>query len=108
MAHVQVKTPFLYAFYTSDELGIFGHTFYIIYINLHYRTKFFFWRRNCCYEVNFRFPAECVVICHISIHLIHLRYVVHGENSRGVPNDRIEPKFPNMVEYDLGKTLETI
>ncbi len=27
------------------------------------------------------------MICHVSIHLIHLRYVVHSENSRGVPND---------------------
>ncbi len=26
------------------------------------------------------------MICHVSIHLIHPRYVVHSENSRGVPN----------------------
>ncbi len=53
VAYIQVKlghtqiilryryTPFLYAFYSSEELGCFGHTFCTIYINFHYRPKYF-------------------------------------------------------------------
>ncbi len=78
------------------SLKFFGHTFYIIHIHFHYRSKYFLAQELLLWS-KFSFPVENMMICHVSIQHIHPRHVAHG--SRGVPNAKCSDCFSSALYF---------